>query len=68
MLQDGTRGCILPYRCMNPRLLPKNIANKLTVKWRPILNYMESAPNLPDLNEAKISSHFMQMEILLTTQ
>ena len=53
---------------MNPRLLPKNIANKLTVEWRPILNYMESAPNLPDLNEAKNSSHFMQMEILLTIQ
>ena len=68
MLQDGTRGCILPYRCMNPRLLPKNIANKLTVEWRPILNYMESAPNLPDLNEAKISSQFIESSFLTATE
>ena len=68
MLQDGTRGCILPYRRMNPRLLPKNIANKLTVEWRPILNYMESAPNLPDLNEAKISSQFIESSFLIATE
>lgn len=68
MLQDGTRGCILPYRRMNPRLLPKKIANKLKVEWRPILNYMESAPNLPDLNEEKISSQFIESSFLTATE
>ena len=68
MLQDGTRGCILPYRRMNPRLLPKNIANKLKVEWRPILNYMESAPNLPDLNEENISSQFIESSFLTATE
>ena len=68
MLQDGTRGCILPYRRMNPRLLPKNIANKLKVEWRPILNKMASAPNLPDLNTANISSQFIESSFLTATE
>ena len=53
---------------MNPRLVPKNIANKLKVEWRPILNYIESAPNLPDLNEENISSQFIESSFLTATE
>ena len=49
--EDGTNGCILPYRLMDPKLLPKQIANKLKVEWRPVLKHMEAATDLPNLNE-----------------
>ena len=53
---------------MNPRLLPKDIANKLKVEWRPNLNYMESAPNPPDLNDKNISSQFIESSFLTATE
>ena len=49
--EDGTNGCILPYRLMDPKLLPKQIANKLKVEWRPVFKHMEAATDLPNLNE-----------------
>ena len=39
---------IMPFRRMNPKSLPKKLANKFKIEWRPILSKMLEAPNLSE--------------------
>ena len=59
---------ILPFRLMDPKLLPKPIANKLKVEWRPVLKAMEAAPELPSLAPNKISSEFINSTFTIATE
>ena len=68
MAVDGTTGAILPYRLMNPRLLPKKVANKLKLEWRPILSHMTSAKNLPNLSQDSISADFINSTFSVATE
>ncbi len=38
----------MPFRRMNPKKLPIEIANRWSIDWRPIMNKMLEAPGLPD--------------------
>ena len=59
MAPDGTIGGILPYRLMNPKLLPIKVANKLKIEWRPVLAHMQSAIDLSNLKQEDISSEYI---------
>ena len=59
MALDGTIAPILPYHLMSPKLLPKKVANKLKVEWRPVLAHMQSAVDLSNLKQEDILSEYL---------
>ena len=48
--KDGKNAPIMPFRQMNPRYLPKKLATQYKSNWRPIMQKMEDAPGLPQIN------------------
>lgn len=50
--ENGENAPIMPFQRMDPKMLPKKLANKYTLQWRPIMKRMMEAPDLPSLSNA----------------
>jgi hypothetical protein len=46
--ENGDKAPVMPFRRMETKFLPKALAHKLSIEWKPIMNKMMEAPNLPD--------------------
>ena len=53
---------------MDPRLFPKKVVNKLKLGWRPVLNHMSLAKNLPNLSQDSILADFINSTFSHTTE
>ena len=45
----------MPYKKLNLKLMPKKLASKLKLDWRPILSAMEKAPGIPNIGTCNVS-------------
>lgn len=64
--QTGVKQPIIPFRDLDPQMLPKKLKDKLRNDWIPIFQKMETAPNTPNfsmidsrsLNDESIESSY----------
>ena len=53
---------------MSPKLLPRKVANKLKIEWRPVLAHIQSAVDLSNLKQEDISSEYINSTFATATE
>ena len=53
---DGTPAPIMPFKCMNPNFLPKEMKSVYRMGWSPILTKMMSTPNIPLSSDTELTN------------
>jgi hypothetical protein len=66
--EKGDHAPIMPFSRMLPRCLPKVISNQLKLNWRPIMNKMMEAPDLPSLNANKVNHQLLELTLNIATR
>ena len=48
--------------------MPKKLASKLKLDWRPILNVMEKAPGIPNIDTGDVSIDLIEISYVIGTK